>query len=91
NLSNNKQLNYIDNLNSDKVDTIIIQNPSISKNKILNSYKLIYLLKMLNYAVKKNLKIIVFSSFELDINKSLNSKNMNTWINNEIDIRKKYG
>ena len=91
NLSNNKQLNYIDNLNSDKVDTIIIQNPSISKNKILNSYKLIYLLKMLNYAVKKNLKIIVFSSFELDINKSLNSTNMNTWINNEIDIRKKYG
>ena len=90
-LSNNKQLNYIDNLNSDKVDTIIIQNPSISKNKILNSYKLIYLLKMLNYAVKKNLKIIVFSSFELDINKSLNSTNMNTWINNEIDIRKKYG
>ena len=91
NLTNNKQLNYIDNLNSDKVDTIIIQNPSISKNKILNSYKLIYLLKMLNYAVKKNLKIIVFSSFELDINKSLNSTNMNTWINNEIDIRKKYG
>ena len=91
NLSNNKQLNYIDNLNSDKVDTIIIQNPSISKNKILNSYKLIYLLKMLNYAVKKNLKIIVFSSFELDINKSLNSTNMKTWINNEIDIRKKYG
>ena len=91
NLSNNKQLNYIDNLNSDKVDTIIIQNPSISKNKILNSYKLIYLLKMLNYAVKKNLKIIVFSSFELDINKSLNSTNMNSWINNEIDIRKKYG
>ena len=90
-LSNNKQLNYIDNLNSDKVDTIIIQNPSISKNKILNSYKLIYLLKMLNYAVKKNLKIIVFSSFELDINKSLNSTNMNSWINNEIDIRKKYG
>ena len=91
NLSNNKQLNYIENLNSDKVDTIIIQNPSISKNKILNSYKLIYLLKMLNYAVKKNLKIIVFSSFELDINKSLNSTNMNSWINNEIDIRKKYG
>lgn len=91
NLTNNKQLNYIDNLNSDKVDTIIIQNPSISKNKILNSYKLIYLLKMLNYAVKKNLKIIVFSSFELDINKSLNSTNMNSWINNEIDIRKKYG
>ena len=90
-LSNNKQLNYIDNLNSDKVDTIIIQNPSISKNKILNSYKLIYLLKMLNYAVKKNLKIIVFSSFELDINKSLNSTNMKSWINNEIDIRKKYG
>ena len=90
-LSNNKQLNYIDNLNSDKVDTIIIQNPSISKNKILNSYKLIYLLKMLNYAVKKKLKIIVFSSFELDINKSLNSTNMNSWINNEIDIRKKYG
>ena len=91
NLTNNKHLNYIDNLNSDKVDTIIIQNPSIAKNKILNSYKLIYLLKILNFASKKNLKTIVFSSFELDINKSLNSKNMNTWINNEIDIRKKYG
>ena len=59
NLSNNKQLNYIDNLNSDKVDTIIIQNPSISKKKIINTYKLIYLLKMLNYDVKKKIKIII--------------------------------
>jgi hypothetical protein len=36
-----------------------------------------------------NLQIIVFSSNELDINKTLNSVNMIDWINNEINVREK--
>ena len=73
------------------MDTLIIQNPNISNNKILNSFKLIYLLRILNLAKKRNIKIFVFSSNAIDINKTLNSNNMITWINNEIDVRKKYG
>ena len=83
--------NYIDNLDDTKLDTLLIQNPNISKNRILNSFKLIYLLKILNHAMDLNLQIIVFSSNELDINKTLNSVNMTEWINNEINVRKKYG
>lgn len=86
-----KNFNYIEALDDPRVDTLIIQNPNISKNKILNSFKLIFLLKLLNYASKHDLNIIVFSSSTLDINKSLNSQNMSRWINNEISIRKKYG
>ena len=86
-----KNFNFIDSLEDRKVNTIIIQYPNISKNKILNSYKLIYLLKLLNFAKKNELKIIVFSSSVLDINATLNSKNMSLWIKNELDVRKKYG
>jgi len=86
-----KNFNYIDNLDDSKLDTLIIQNPNISKNRILNSFKLIYLLKILNHAKNLNLQIIVFSSNELDINKTLNSVNMTDWINNENNVRKKYG
>jgi hypothetical protein len=90
-LPNVKNFNYIDNLDDSKLDTLIIQNPNISKNRILNSFKLIYLLKILNHAMALNLQIIVFSSNELDINKTLNSVNMIDWINNEINVREKYG
>jgi hypothetical protein len=86
-----KNFNYIDDLDDSRLDTVLIQNPNISKNRILNSFKLIYLLKILNHAKKNNLQIIVFSSAELDINKTLNSKNMTEWIDNEIMVRKKYG
>ena len=86
-----KNFNFIDSLEDRKVNTILIQYPNISKNKILNSYKLIYLLKLLNFAKKNELKIIVFSSSVLDINATLNSKNMSLWIKNELDVRKKYG
>ncbi|MDC0077048.1 hypothetical protein OAJ33_02280 [Acidimicrobiaceae bacterium] len=87
----NKNLNFIDTIENSKVDTIIIQYPNISKNKILNSYKLIYLLKILNFAKKNDLKIIVLSSTVLDINATLNSKSMSSWIKNELDVRQKYG
>jgi hypothetical protein len=90
-LPNVNNFNYIDNLDDSKLDTLIIQNPNISKNRILNSFKLIYLLKILNHAMALNLQIIVFSSNELDINKTLNSVNMIDWINNEINVREKYG
>ena len=86
-----KNFNFMDSLEDRKVNTIIIQYPNISKNKILNSYKLIYLLKLLNFAKKNELKIIVFSSSVLDINATLNSKSMSLWIKNELDVRKKYG
>ena len=86
-----KNFNFIDSLEDRKVNTILIQYPNISKNKILNSYKLIYLLKILNFAKKNELKIIVFSSSVLDINATLNSKSMSLWIKNELDVRKKYG
>tara|TARA_B110000003_G_scaffold275299_1_gene317513 strand:+ start:461 stop:1807 length:1347 start_codon:yes stop_codon:yes gene_type:complete len=86
-----KNFNFIDSLEDRKVNTILIQYPNISKNKILNSYKLIYLLKLLNFAKKNELKIIVFSSSVLDINATLNSKSMSLWIKNELDVRKKYG
>lgn len=90
-LPNIKNFNFINNLDDSKLDTLIIQNPNISNNKILNSFKLIYLLRILNVAKKRNIKIFVFSSNAIDINKTLNSNNMITWINNEIDVRKKYG
>ena len=90
-LPNLKNFNYIDDLDDSRLDTVLIQNPNISKNRILNSFKLIYLLKILNHARKNNLQIIVFSSAELDINKTLNSTNMTEWIDNEIMVRKKYG
>ena len=90
-LPNIKNFNFINNLDDSKLDTLIIQNPNISNNKILNSFKLIYLLRILNLAKKRNIKIFVFSSNAIDINKTLNSNNMNTWINNEIEVRKKYG
>jgi hypothetical protein len=60
-------------------------------NNILNSYKVIYLLSLLNYSQKNNVNIVVFSTTEIDINKVLNSKNMSKWILKEQNTRLKFG
>ena len=39
----------------------------------------------------RNIKTIVFSTNDIDINKVLNSKSMNKWIKKEQDTRSKYG
>ena len=57
----------------------------------MNSYKVIYLISLLNYAKKNNIKIIVFSTTEINVNKALNSKNINKWILKEQNTRLKFG
>ena len=45
----------------------------------------------MNHAKTRNIRTIVFSTNELDINKVLNSKSMNKWIKKEQTTRSKYG
>ena len=86
-----KQLTFTETLTEKKVEGILIVNPTLLTNNILNSYKVIYLLSLLNYSQKNNIDIVVFSTIEIDINKVLNSKNMNKWILKEQNTRLKFG
>ena len=73
------------------MEGILIVNPTLLTNNILNSYKVIYLLSLLNYAQQNNINIVVFSTSEIDVNKVLNSKSMTKWIIKEQDTRLKFG
>ena len=86
-----KQLTFTEKLTEKEVEGIIIVNPTLLTNNILNSYKVIYLLSLLNYSQKNNIDIVVFSTIEIDINKVLNSKNMSKWIIKEQNTRLKFG
>ena len=79
------------NLTEKEVEGILIVNPTLLTNNILNSYKVIYLLSLLNYAQQNNINIVVFSTSEIDVNKVLNSKSMAKWILKEQDTRLKFG
>ena len=74
-----------------EVDTVIINNPTISSKGFLNSYKLISLLRTLNFCMKNKLKIIIFNNKKLNIVNSLNSLSLNKWANKELETRLKYG
>ena len=94
--SNNKlpgvqQLTFAEKLTEKEVEGILIVNPTLLTNNILNSYKVIYLLSLLNYAQQNNINIVVFSTSEIDVNKVLNSKSMTKWIIKEQDTRLKFG
>ncbi len=91
NLSDVEYMTFADKLSDRDVDGLLIINPTLLTNNILNSYKVIYLLSLLNYAHHNNIKIIVFSTTEIDINKALNSKSMNNWIEKEQNTRLKFG
>ena len=86
-----KQLTFTEKLTEKEVEGILIVNPTLLTNNILNSYKVIYLLSLLNYSQKNNIDIVVFSTIEIDINKVLNSKNMSKWIIKEQNTRLKFG
>jgi hypothetical protein len=90
-LPNVKYMTFAEKLTDKEVEGILIVNPTLLTNNILNSYKVIYLLSLLNYAQKNNINIVVFSTTEIDINKVLNSKNMNKWILKEQKTRLKFG
>jgi hypothetical protein len=45
----------------------------------------------LNHAKTYNIKTIIFSTNEININKVLNSKSINKWIKKEQETRSKYG
>ncbi len=83
--------NYADKVTDLNIDAILLINPTLVTNNIINSYKVIYLLSILNHAKSNNIRTIVFSTNELDINKVLNSKSMNKWIKKEQTTRSKYG
>ena len=94
--SNNKlpgvqQLTFAEKLTEKEVEGILIVNPTLLTNNILNSYKVIYLLSLLNYAQQNNINIVVFSTSEIDVNKVLNSKSLIKWILKEQDTRLKFG
>ena len=94
--SNNKlpgvqKLTFAEKLTEKEVEGILIVNPTLLTNNILNSYKVIYLLSLLNYAQQNNINIVVFSTSEIDVNKVLNSKSMTKWIIKEQDTRLKFG
>ena len=86
-----KELTFAEKLTEKEVEGILIVNPTLLTNNILNSYKVIYLLFLLNYAQKNNINIVVFSTTEIDINKVINSKNMSKWILKEQNTRLKFG
>ena len=86
-----KGLTFAEKLTEKEVEGILIVNPTLLTNNILNSYKVIYLLSLLNYSQKNNVNIVVFSTTEIDINKVLNSKNMSKWILKEQNTRLKFG
>ena len=82
---------YVDKVTDLNLDAILLINPTLVTNNVINSYKVIYLLSILNHAKNNNIRTIVFSTNELDINKVLNSKGMNKWIKKEQTTRSKYG
>ena len=82
---------YVDKVTDLNLDAILLINPTLVTNHVINSYKVIYLLSILNHAKTRNLRTIVFSTNELDINKVLNSESMNKWIKKEQTTRSKYG
>ena len=86
-----KQLTFAEKLTEKEVEGILIVNPTLLTNNILNSYKVIYLLSLLNYSQQNNINFVVFSTTEIDINKVLNSKNINKWIIKEQNTRLKFG
>ena len=87
----NKNISQHDDINNKEVNTVIINNPTISSKGLLNSYKLISLLRTLNFCIKNNLKIIIFNNKKLNIESSLNSLSLTKWANKELDTRLKYG
>ena len=87
----NKNISQHDDINNKEVDTVIINNPTISSKGLLNSYKLISLLRTLNFCIKNNLKIIIFNNKKLNIESSLSSLSLTKWANKELDTRLKYG
>jgi len=82
---------YADKVTDTKIEAILLINPTLVTNNIINSYKVIYLLSILNHAKNYNLKTIIFSTNEININKVLNSKSINKWIKKEQETRSKYG
>ena len=82
---------YADKVTDTKIEAILLINPTLVTNNIINSYKVIYLLSILNHAKTYNIKTIIFSTNEININKVLNSKNINKWIKKEQETRSKYG
>jgi len=87
----NLNLNYLDYDDINNSDCLVILNPTISTNGVLNSYKLIFLLKLLRYFKNNKKKIYCISNKDLNISNSLYSKNLYNWIQKEVSIRKKYG
>ena len=87
----NKNISQHDDINNKEVNTVIISNPTISSKGLLNSYKLISLLRTLNFCIKNNLKIIIFNNKKLNIESSLNSSSLTKWANKELETRLKYG
>ena len=90
-LPSNKNMSFADKLTDKHVESLLLCNPTFLTNNIMNSYKVIYLLSLLNYAKKNNIKIVVFSTTEINVNKALNSKSMNKWILKEQNTRLKFG
>jgi len=87
----NLYLNYLDYDDIKNSDCLVILNPTISTNGVLNSYKLIFLMKLLRYFKNNKKKIYCISNKDLNISNSLYSKNLYKWIQKEVSIRKKYG
>jgi len=87
----NLNLNYLDYDDIKNSDCLVILNPTISTNGVLNSYKLIFLLKLLRYFKNNKKKIYCISNKNLNISNSLYSRNLYKWIQKEVNIRKKYG
>ena len=84
-------MSFADKLTDKDVESLLLVNPTLLTNNIMNSYKVIYLISLLNYAKKNNIKIIVFSTTEINVNKALNSKSINKWILKEQNTRLKFG
>ena len=87
----NLNLNYLEYDDIKNSDCLVILNPTISTNGVLNSHKLIFLLKLLRYFKNNKKKIYCISNKDLNISNSLYSKNLYKWIQKEVSIRKKYG
>ena len=83
--------NKFTDISKKEIEALILVNPKIARNNLLDSSRLIYLIRLLNYFKLNKLYIFVISNKEININKSLNSSNFQKWIDKEIDTRKKYG
>ena len=83
--------NKFTDISKKEIEALILVNPKIARNNLLDSSRLIYLIRLLNYFKINKLYIFVISNKEININKSLNSSNFQKWVDKEIDIRKKYG